>query len=132
MPPVHSKSKEGDNAMAHSKRIRVVRADDEEILEEAPTEGASQAAQVDDDDDYEEHFTEEGDPVRKGTTVADVMVICDQLQIGVNSLVHFGISYRFRRDRHKRLDRIIKQIEDIRRDIQFDEFMILKKERGED
>jgi hypothetical protein len=120
------------HVMALTKRIRVVRPEDEEVFEETPAEGAREAPESSyDDDDYQEHFTEDGDPVKKGTTVVDVIALCDQLQIGVNSLAHFGISFRFRRDRNKRLDRLIKQIEDIRVAIQFDEFMILKKERGD-
>jgi hypothetical protein len=118
--------------MAQSKRIRFVHSDDEEVLAEAPAEGASEAPKSShDDDDYEEHFTEEGDPVDRRMTVPMVVEICNQLEMGVNSLVHFGISFRFRKDRHKRLDKIIKQIEDIRIAVQFDEFMATKKERGE-
>jgi hypothetical protein len=117
--------------MAQSKRIKAVYSDDQEVPAQAPAEAASEAPNGWTDDDYEEHFTEEGDPVDRRMTVPKVIAICDQLQMGVNSLVHFGIAFRFRKDRHKRLDKIIKQIEDIRVAIQFDEFMATKLERGE-
>ena len=98
--------------MAQSKRIRVVSPEYEDLQEE-PEEASREAAQTD-DNDREEEFTEEGDQIDSRVTVRDVVAICDKLEIAVRSVVHYGISFRFRRDRYKRRDQLIKQIGNLR------------------
>jgi hypothetical protein len=59
--------------MAHTKRIRIVHPEDEEVLEEARAEGANEAAQVDEDIDFDREPDEDEEPIDRGTTIPKVL-----------------------------------------------------------
>lgn len=110
-------------------RLRIIADTEEDDPVQAAPEESFEAPESDLDADYDEHFTEEGDPVSRDMTTADLLALCDQLTHGVQSVVHFGVMFKYGRDRNKRCLNILKKIDEIRIAIQFDEFMVEKRER---
>src|SRR4051794_33821148 len=104
------------------KRIRIVEpaedfadasGDDADFRDTTDDEGLS--------DDDEEPMSP------KEVTLQSVLARLDQLEMDIRSLVYYGKTYGFTKDRTKRRAKLMKLLDAIRIDLEFDDFMVTKK-----